>query len=204
MFIILIYFTVVSAIASANLYLFYFLILIVIGFYHLVFEILNNGQSPGKQIMKIKVVTLHGRTAKSQDYFLRWIFRILEITGCLGIIAVLYVSSTEKNQRIGDMLAQTTVVKLRAQQVYSLKALVKMGKKKREIKYPKVTMYNDTDMMLVKDAMRRFKRNSNDANRKFLITLAKKISEDLEVKLDKGRTKQFLETVLFDYITLTR
>ena len=119
-FIIGIYITIVSAIAFSNKYLFYFLILIAVGFYHLAFEILNNGQSPGKQILKIKVVTLHGRAAKSQDYFLRWIFRMLEITGTAGIMAIMYISSTEKNQRIGDMLAQTTVIKLRGDQIYDL------------------------------------------------------------------------------------
>ena len=203
-FIISIYFALISAIAFTNLYLFYFLILIAIGFYHLAFEILNNGQSPGKQLLKIKVVTLHGRTAKPQDYFLRWIFRMVEITGCAGIIAILYISSTEKNQRIGDMLAQTTVIKLRGNQVYDLKALVRMGEKKRKIKYPKVTMYNDDDMMLLKDSMRRFKKDPSNTNRKFLTTLAQKIAEDLDVKLDYRRMNQFLETVLFDYITLTR
>lgn len=203
-FIVSIYFAVISAVAIANLYLYYFLVLIPIGFYHLAFEILNNGQSPGKQMLKIKVVTLHGRTAKPQDYFLRWIFRMLEITGCLGIIATLYISSTEKNQRIGDMLAQTTVIKLRGNQIYDLKTLVKMGKEERQIKYPKATIYNDTDMMLLKDAMNRFKKDPSSANRKFLTMLGQRIADDLDVKLDHRRMNQFLETVLHDYITLTR
>ena len=204
MFFLIIYVILVSVVAFSNTFLFYFLILFVFGFYHLAFEILNNGQSPGKQILKIKVVTLHGRTAKSQDYFLRWIFRTLEITGCFGIIATLYISSTEKNQRIGDMLAQTTVIKLRNDQLYDLNALVKMGQKQRKIKYPKVNMYNDTDMMLVKDAMKRYKKDSSDENRKFLTTLAQKIALDLDISLDEKRYNQFLETVLFDYISLTR
>jgi len=204
MFFLIIYTMLVSIVALSNTFLFYFLVFFVFAFYHLAFEILNNGQSPGKYILKIKVVTLHGRTAKPQDYFLRWIFRILEISGCFGIIASLYISSTEKNQRIGDMLAQTTVIKLRSNQIYNLNALVKMGEKKREIMYPKVTMYNDVDMMLVKDAMNRFKKNPNVENRKFFSSLAKKISEDLEVKIDSRQNDKFLETVLMDYITLTR
>ena len=154
--------------------------------------------------MKIKVVTLHGRTAKSQDYFLRWIFRIMEITFSGGMIAALYISSTEKNQRIGDMLAQTTIIKLRSDQLYNLSSLLKMGQKKRKIKYTKVTMYNDDDMMLVKDTLSRYKKNPSDENLKFISTLAKKISDDLGVKLDVKRQEQFMETILFDYITLTR
>ncbi len=203
-FFLILYSILISTVAFQSTFLFYFLIFFVFAFYHLAFEILNNGQSPGKQILKIKVVTLHGRTAKSQDYFLRWIFRTLEIAGCFGIIASMYISSTEKNQRIGDMLAQTTVIKLRSNQLYNLNALVQMGEKQRKIKYPKVTMYNDTDMMLVKDAMHRYKKNPSDENRKFLSTLAGRISKDLDVNLDIRTQSQFLETVLADYITLTR
>jgi uncharacterized RDD family membrane protein YckC len=204
MFFLIIYTVVVSIIALKSTFLFYFLIFFVFAFYHLAFEILNNGQSPGKQILKIKVVTLHGRTARAQDYFLRWIFRTLEIAGCFGIIASLYISSTEKNQRIGDILARTTVIKLSNNQLYNLNALVKMGTKKREIKYSKVTMYNDTDMMLVKDALQRHKKHPSEENRAFLHTLAQKISDDLDVKIEIKRKSQFLETVLFDYIALTR
>lgn len=203
-FILVVYCMIISFVALANTILFYFLIFFVLAFYHLVFEIMNNGQSPGKQLLKIKVVTLHGRTPKSQDYFLRWIFRVLEITGCVGIIASLYISSTEKNQRIGDMLAQTTVIKLRSDNVYDLNELVKMGTKKRKIIYPKVTMYNDTDMMLVKDAIQRNKKNPSAETQKFLATLTQKISDDLDVKVDARGQRQFLENVLFDYISLTR
>ena len=204
MFILIIYTILISVVAFSNSFLFYFLVIFVFAFYHLVFEIVNNGQSPGKQILKIKVVTLHGRTAKPQDYFLRWIFRILEITSSLGIMAILYISSTEKNQRIGDMLARTTVIKLRSNQLYNLNALVQMGEKEREITYPKVVMYNDTDMMLVKDAMRRHKKHPNKENKKFISTLARRISKDLDTNVDQAKPTKFLETVLFDYIKLTR
>lgn len=191
-------------VAARSQFLYYFLVVLVVAFYHLVFEIINNGQSPGKQIMGIKVVTLHGRTAKSQAYFIRWIFRMLEITGSLGIIAALYISSTEKNQRIGDLLAQTTVINLKKNQMYSLKALVSMGNKEREIKYPKVTMYSDSDMMLVKDALRRYKNDPNPENLKFVSTLSNRISSDLNTRVDKRLNVHFLETILYDYITLTR
>ena len=203
-FFLFIYAILVSFVAFSNTFLFYFLFFFVFAFYHLAFEILNNGQSPGKQILKIKVVTIHGRTAKAQDYFLRWIFRMMEITSTLGIIASLFISSTEKNQRIGDMLARTTVVKLRNNQLYNLKELVRMGNQVRTITYPNVVMYNDTDMMLVKDAMQRVKANANKASKNFAVNLANKISEDLEVKIEHGRYLKFLETVLLDYITLTR
>ena len=155
-------------------------------------------------MMKIKVVTLNGRSAKSQDYFLRWIFRILEVTFTGGLLAILYITSTEKHQRIGDILAQTTVIKLKADNFYDLKGLVKLADQKREITYPNVTMYNDTDLMLVKDTLARISKAPNDENRKFLRTLSDKMAVDLNVNLENLERIPFLETLLLDYITLTR
>lgn len=199
-----VYAIVVSIVASSSTFLWYTLVFFVLAFYHLAFEILNNGQSIGKSIMKIKVVTLHGRTAKAQDYFLRWIFRMLEVTFSVGMLAILYITSTEKHQRIGDILAQTTVIKLKAQNYYDLHGLIKLGSQKREITYPSVIRYDDVDMMLVKDALSRIKKAPSVENKKFVLELSNRMLTDLDIKLKNVKRVAFLETVLLDYISLTR
>ena len=202
--ILLVYTGLVSFVASFSDVLWYVLVFFVIAFYHLAFEILNNGQSIGKRLLKIKVVTLHGRTAKAQDYFLRWIFRMLEVTFTGGMLAILYITSTEKHQRIGDILAQTTVIKLKADNHYDLGGLIKLGTQKREITYPKVTMYDDTDLMLVKDAITRLHKAPSIENKKFVRNIADRIAADLEVDIQTLKRVPFLETVLLDYIALSR
>lgn len=194
----------VSIPASGSTVLYYILFFFVFIFYDLAFEILNNGQTIGKKILNIKVVTLHGRTAKAQDYFLRWIFRILEIGSTFGILAIIYISSTEKHQRIGDLIAQTTVIKLRPDTFYNLDSLINLDKKKHTVTYPKVAMYDDTDLMLVKDTLKRYKSNPNDANKKFLLTLTKRFAKDLDIILEGKKASALLETILVDYISLTR
>ena len=202
--ILMFYVSLVSIVAVYSTFLWYILVFCVVAFYHLVFEILNNGQSIGKKLMKIKVVTLNGRSAKAQDFFLRWIFRMLEITFTGGMLAILYITSTEKHQRIGDVLAQTTVIKLKADNYYDLNGLIKLGSQNREVLYPNVTMYDDNDLMLVKDALSRISKTPNDANRKFLRTLADRMAKDLNVNLNNKKRVDFLETLLLDYISLTR
>ncbi|MEE9438322.1 MAG: RDD family protein [Saprospiraceae bacterium] len=198
------YATIVGILVGGNTVLFYVFIFIVVAFYHLFFEMVFNGQSPGKMALKLKVVTLKGRTAKPQDYFLRWIFRIIEITFTAGALAILFISSSDKYQRIGDMLAQTTVVKLRPETVFNLQTLLALGKQKRKIKYPKVVMYSDQDMMLLKDTLSRVKLSPTDNNRRFLVQLASRISNELDIKLDRKNRANFLEEILLDYISLTR
>lgn len=80
-------------------------------FYHLFFEITMDGQSIGKKMMGIKVVKMNGSQATLGAYLLRWIVRPIDIF-LYGGIAILCISIGGKGQRLGDMAAGTTVIKL--------------------------------------------------------------------------------------------
>ncbi|WP_029904407.1 RDD family protein [Prevotella sp. 10(H)] len=81
-------------------------------FYDLLFETLNKGQSPGKMIMKIRVVNVDGTAPTSSSFLIRWLFRLVDFSMTKGFLAVIMVAVTKKSQRLGDMLAGTTVVDL--------------------------------------------------------------------------------------------
>ena len=81
-------------------------------FYHLIFEITMNGQSIGKKILNIKVVKLNGAQATLGGYLLRWILWPLD-TFFYGGIAILCITIGGKGQRLGDITAGTTVIKLK-------------------------------------------------------------------------------------------
>ncbi len=81
--------------------------------YSLLFEILNNGQTPGKSILQIQVQSLEGGEVSIGSYFLRWLLRVVDFTIMNGLVALLAIAIGEKNQRIGDMAAGTTVVNLK-------------------------------------------------------------------------------------------
>ena len=91
-----------------------FLILIAIipaFFYHLILEITQNGQSIGKKIMNIKVVKLNGAQATIGGYLLRWLIWPID-TFFYGGIAILCITIGGKGQRLGDIAAGTTVIKI--------------------------------------------------------------------------------------------
>jgi len=202
--VLLFYFIVISTIAGTNSVLFYFLIVLVPGFYHLICEVFLDGQSLGKKLLKIRVVTLEGRKPSLEDYFLRWIFRSIEVLGSLGAIAAINIASTDKNQRIGDILAKTTVVKVIPENTVNLDVLRSFDEKEREITYPAVVRYSDKDMLLVKESLRRLQAKPNDENKKFVKELATRMMDELNVHKPVGGLKLFLETALVDYIFLTR
>ncbi|RZK51348.1 MAG: RDD family protein, partial [Pedobacter sp.] len=81
-------------------------------FYDLLCEIFLNGQSIGKRVMKIKVISLDGAQPSIGQYFIRWIFRIIDFSPLTAWIGgFICVAVSEKKQRIGDMVAGTTVIK---------------------------------------------------------------------------------------------
>ncbi len=65
------------------------------------------GQTPGKRLLRIRVVNSSGAVPTFAQSLIRNLVRPFEAFGFLGLILV---SSTEKGQRIGDFLASTFVV----------------------------------------------------------------------------------------------
>ncbi|MDR2954617.1 MAG: RDD family protein [Prevotella sp.] len=81
-------------------------------FYDLIFEIFNNGQSLGKMILRIRVVNVDGTTPSMGSYLVRWLFRLVDFTLTNYFLGVIMVAVTKKSQRLGDLLAGTTVIDL--------------------------------------------------------------------------------------------
>ena len=71
-----------------------------------------NGQSPGKRQMKIKVVSIEGASPSIGSFFMRWLFRLVEIYMLRGATAIITIGANGKGQRLGDIAGGTTVVKL--------------------------------------------------------------------------------------------
>lgn len=93
-----------------------YLYLLPVFLYSLLFEYFMEGQTPGKYILSIKVVKLDGSAPRLSDILLRWIFRIIDVWMFSGLVAVITVLFSSKGQRIGDMVAGTTVISLKARQ----------------------------------------------------------------------------------------
>ena len=179
------------------------IIVIFAAFYHLLWEMFNQGQSPGKMLVKLRVVTLKGGTPTPNDYLLRWVFRLVEIVPpTAGVVAILFISSSERNQRIGDMLAQTTVISLQNNLGISLESLSGF-KQEEDILYPGVVRYDDNDMLFLKMSINRFVRYPNEENRKILKNLADRFVDDLALSGGKYNI-DFLKRILSEYIILTR
>ena len=167
--------------------------------YHLMFEIFMNGQSPGKRLMQIKVMRLDGTPATVGDYLLRWIFAFVDIQILSGVIAVLVITIGEKGQRLGDLVAGTTVVKLMEEaQVTAATVFVA-----QEVAYvptfPQVIQLNERDIELVQRAL---EVNLESGNSQPVMAITEKIKSLLGIQTDLPPVK-FLYTIIKDFQHIT-
>lgn len=174
-------------------------------FYSLLSELILRGQSIGKMAMAIRVVKLNGQYASPQDYLIRWLFRWLDLWLSFFVIGSILINSSKYNQRLGDILAGTTLIKLKQQQNIGLDEILKIEDQSNyEAKYPQVTQLNDEDMVLVKRTLLRNEKHQNLAHSKLVSKLAERLQKELNIDRIEESEKDFLNRLIKDYVVLTR
>ena len=183
--------------------------------FSLVSEILMHGQSIGKKIMKIRVISLEGGEPTLGQYLIRWMFRAWEwpflfgyvvlssssifvytmITGTLGIIVGIIIGITKKSQRIGDIAANTAVVNTKSKLSVQDTIFMEIKQPDYIVKFPEVLKLTDRDINTIKNVVNHFYKihNANTATR-----VARKVQEVLKVSTDMYPI-DFLEKLLADY-----
>lgn len=180
------------------------LVFLFVAFYHLAFEVFNAGQSPGKMLCKIKAVNMRGIPPNPSEAFQRWVFRMLDVTMSMGALAGLFITSSPKNQRLGDLMSGCTVIKLKKDADVPLDRVLRIQDREREILYPQVAQYTEKDMLLIKDVLQRSSMFKNESTRQAVRSLSKKLEQELSITEKRKDKKAFLEDVLKDYVSLTR
>ncbi len=71
----------------------------------------SSGQTLGKKVINIKVVKSDGSKCEYGSALIRTILRIIDNLPFLYILGIILIAATDKQQRLGDMLANTIVVK---------------------------------------------------------------------------------------------
>ena len=203
--IIFVLFTISAIVNPEGDYFYYLVILPLFLFYTLAFEIITGGLTPGKKAMNLRVIKLNGHYASPMDYIIRWLFRWLDIWLSVFVIGSVLINSNRYGQRLGDMMAGTTLIKLQGKQTVSLKEILNIDSQKHYTpKYPQVTLLNDKDMLLVKNAIKRSQAFSNEAHREVIRTLVTRLKSELKIKEEIKDNESFLKTLLKDYVVLTR
>ena len=168
-------------------------------FYNLVCEVFFNGQSIGKKARDIKVMRLDGTAPSIGDYLLRWLLRIIDFQFA-GLVAIISIAASQRGQRLGDMAAGTTVVKVRPTTGFenTLGGLSSIAG--YQVVFPQVAVLADHDVALVRQLLQ---QASARGNYEILNQIANKVKSLTGINTDL-QDEPFLKTVLRDYAHLAQ
>jgi len=186
-------------------YVSYFIMVPIFFFYTLLSEIFLSGQSWGKKIMRIKVIKIDGTESMAIDYLIRWSFRMIDLFFSLGAVAILLITSTQKSQRLGDLVANTAIIKLKPKKLLRLKDIMAIRTRENYVlHYPAVSRMTEKEMIVVKNTLERIKVYPNQSHNEAVEELVDILCRRLNITEPVQDPVAFLKILINDYIVLTR
>lgn len=164
-------------------------------FYALWQEALFEGQTFGKKIMKIKVIKIDGYQASFGDYLIRWLFRIVEVTGIMCFIGLIAMIVSKQNQRLGDMAAGTALISLKNDISINHTILKEVNDSYVPV-YPLVIKLTDNDMRIIKET---YDTSLKNADFEMISRLQTKIESVTGIRSISANATAFVDTVIHDY-----
>ena len=179
-------------------------------FYHLVCELMLNGQSVGKKAMAIKVITQDGGQPSLSQYLIRWVFRLADFpVWILPAIAfnalpwwcaiflfggIACVISTPHTQRIGDLIAGTIIIDTKTHTSWEDTVFTELETNYRP-RFPQVMQLTDKDINTLKSIIGTVRKKGDyDLS----MRIGERIKSKLRIESDQD-SLDFLETLLKDY-----
>jgi uncharacterized RDD family membrane protein YckC len=183
--------------------------------YSLVCEIMMHGQTIGKKIMNIRVISLDGGEPSVSQYLVRWIFKVFEwpfffgytffslqsifayiiITAFWGVVVFIFLAVSKKNQRLGDLAANTVVVNTESPFSVNDTVFMDINEQNYAVTFPEVLKLSDRDINTIKNVVNLYHKEFNTQT---CDRLAFKVQEVLQITSNQYSIN-FLETLLADY-----
>jgi len=196
--IMIIYILIISLLANPkNESVTFMILMLPIFFYHLTCELSMNGQSFGKKIMKIKVVKIDGTQPTFTTYLIRWMFRLVDVLILFGSIGTLVIIVNGKGQRLGDLVANSTVIRLKDRTDKT--GIFTTLPDNYDLKFPQVSRLNDSDILIAKDVINFMKESYYSSSAREMGEKARKAIETKMGIQSEMSSEKFLKTVIYDY-----
>jgi uncharacterized RDD family membrane protein YckC len=176
--------------------------------YSLTCEAFLDGQTLGKRSQKTKVVRVDGKPLSLSDLLLRAVLLLGDYIFSGGVLGALLISTTDKKQRLGDMAAGTTVIKIGTDRRFRLSDILSINTLENYTpQYLEVKKLSEEDMLFIKSTLVRYQEYPNGAHAEAIDALYQHICELLELQVNLPYTNmkiEFLKGLIKDYIVLTR
>lgn len=186
--------------------------------YHVLLEVTLDGQSIGKKIMGIKVVSENGGRPSIGQFIIRWLIRTSDYTlliiiilipyaqifgpqvywGVAGALALLVADlvlvNSQKQQRLGDILAHTVLIDVKQNEKLTNTVFLEVPEQYVP-QFPQIMQLSDRDINALKGILDTVKKHRDHHMAQMA---AEKIKAHLHIEttLEPAR---FLEVLLKDY-----
>ncbi|NJN33142.1 MAG: RDD family protein [Saprospiraceae bacterium] len=176
--------------------------------YFLMAESFLNGQSVGKKTQNTKVIRVDGKALSLSDVLLRAVLMLSDYVFCAGVLGALFISTTERRQRLGDMAAGTTVIKIGTDRRFSLSDILGINTLQNYTpQYEQVRLLSEDDMLFIKNLIIRFQKYPNGSHSEAIDALYLHLTALLDIPSNLTYSNQkidFFKNLIKDYIVLTR
>lgn len=174
---------------------FFVVFMMPIFFYSFLFEFFMNGQTPGKIVMKIKAIKIDGFQMSFLDYFIRWLFRLIDIYSLYGIVAVISILVSKKGQRIGEIASGSATVSIKRDTKINDTIFTELQLNYKPT-FSQVIMLTDNDMRIIKENFLIALKNKD----LYVINkLANKILSVLEISNPFSTDEELISVIIKDY-----
>ncbi len=182
-------------------WLLYVFVLLPTMFYHLIMEITWKGYSVGKKLVGIRVTKIDGSRPELGDYIIRWLFRLIEITMTAGLVAILTTLLNGKGQRLGDISAGTTVVKVGRRISLNQTILAELDLDYKPV-FNQVIELTDQDVTIIREVLSARKNYDESAWIKMMDRTRRLIEKKTGAINEEQETPDYLQTIIKDYNAL--
>lgn len=165
-------------------------------FYSLVCETFLDGRTFGKMLLKIKVIKIDGYQSGFLDYFIRWIFSIVDIylTPIPGILSMVFSKHT---RRLGDLAAGTAVISEKSKHNLSHTILIDIEDNYQPtFARNQIMLFSDNDIRIVKENLQLAEKGNNAI---LLQKIADKVLSIMNVANTYPSNSETITTFLKDY-----
>jgi len=165
--------------------------------YEVIFESLMNGQTPGKKIRGIRVISMDGSEAGTGQFIIRWLLRFVDVTLTFGSVGLITLFINNKGQRLGDIAAGTTVVRIGKKSNLD-DSLSYSGGENMPLTWPQARHMTPHEASLLNQVLNS-KPESEEAYADLLSRTARVYAKKLNIDFPSSDNRAFLETLLRDY-----
>ncbi len=144
--------------------------------------------------MGIKVVKIDGYQATFFDYLVRWVLRLIDVSGTLCMAGTISMAISKSHQRLGDIAAGTAVISLR-NNINISHTILETISDAYEPKYAMVVRFSDNDIRIIKETYQTATKNNDPA---ILRKLIEKIEQVSGIK-QEGSDSKFITTIIRDF-----